>query len=204
MGQPFFVVERPIDQGLLEAIESDIVPRLLREVPRQPTEHEFQDDPSRHRFVMVFDREGYSPAFFKNMWTNHRIACITYHKHPIDAWPEECFVETPVTLPNGEQPTLKLAERGTWVGDRKHGLWVREVYKLSSSGHQVSLISSAYSHTAVQDAAGMFSRWSQENFFRYMMEHYAIDLLSEYRTEQIPGTKRPVVNPGLIKQFKLL
>jgi len=27
------------------------------------------------------------------------------------------------------------------------------------------------------------------------MEHYAIDLLSEYRTEEIPGTNRPVVNP---------
>ena len=28
-----------------------------------------------------------------------------------------------------------------------------------------------------------------------MMEHFAIDLLSEYRTEEIPDTKRPVVNP---------
>jgi len=207
LGQPFFVVERPIDQGLLEVIENDIVPRLLREVPHQPTEQELKDDSSRHRFVMVFDREGYSPVFFKKMWTDHRIACITYHKYPKEAWPEERFVETQVTLPNAEQPTLKLAEMGTRVGDRKHGLWVREVRKLTSSGHQVSLISSAYSHTALQDAAGMFSRWSQENFFRYMMEHYAIDLLSEYRTEEIPGTKRPVVNPSwreLDRQFRSL
>jgi hypothetical protein len=42
----------------------------------------------------------------------------------------------------------------------------------------------------------MFSRWSQENFFRYAMEHFAIDLLSEYGTEEIPETKRPVVNPA--------
>ena len=28
-----------------------------------------------------------------------------------------------------------------------------------------------------------------------MMQHYAIDLLNEYRTEEIPETKRPVVNP---------
>ena len=27
------------------------------------------------------------------------------------------------------------------------------------------------------------------------MEHFAIDLLNEYRTEEIPETKRPVVNP---------
>jgi hypothetical protein len=41
----------------------------------------------------------------------------------------------------------------------------------------------------------MFSRWCQENFFRYMMEHFAIDLLQEYGTENLPGTKR-VVNPA--------
>lgn len=29
-----------------------------------------------------------------------------------------------------------------------------------------------------------------------MMEHYAIDALNEYRTETIPGTSRPVVNPA--------
>jgi hypothetical protein len=28
------------------------------------------------------------------------------------------------------------------------------------------------------------------------MEHFAIDLLSEYGTEEIPETKRPVVNPA--------
>ena len=84
-------------------------------------------------------------------------------------------------LPSGERVSLKLAERGSWIGDRKSGLWVREVRKLTTSGHQVSLISTAYGGSAVRDAAGLFSRWSQENFFRYMMEHFAIDLLNEYR-----------------------
>ena len=28
-----------------------------------------------------------------------------------------------------------------------------------------------------------------------MMQHFAIDLLNEYGTEEIPETKRPVVNP---------
>ena len=196
LGQPFFVVERPIDHGMLEALRSDIVPRLLKDVPRQPTEQELAADPQRCRFVIVFDREGYSPAFFKEMWQTHRIACITYHKYPKDAWPEPWFADTPLTLPSGEALSLKLAEMGSWIGDRKNGLWVREVRKLSGSGHQTSLISSAYGQLALQDAAGLFSRWSQENFFRYMMEHFAIDLLSEYETAEIPGTNRPVVNPS--------
>ncbi len=195
LGQPFFVVERPINHGLLEALQSDIVPRLLKDVPGQPSEEELKADRYRARFVIVFDREGYSPEFLKEMWQTHRIACITYHKYPKDDWPVEEFAEVETRLPNGEVVSLKLAERGSWIGDRKKGLWVREVRKLTTSGHQTSLVSTAFGGSAVQNAVGLFSRWSQENFFRYMMEHFAIDLLNEYRTEEIPETKRPVVNP---------
>jgi len=195
LGQPFFAVGRPIDHGLLEALRSDIVPRLLKEVPGQPTEEELEADRYRARFVILFDREGYSPEFFKEMWQTHRIACITYHKYPKDDWPATEFAEIETTLPSGEQVSLQLAERGSWIGDRKSGLWVREVRKLTTSGHQVSLISTAFGKSALQNSVGLFSRWSQENFLRYMMEHFAIDLLNEYRTEEIPETKRPVVNP---------
>ena len=196
LGQPFFSVERPIDQGLLEALRSDLVPRLLREVPGQPTAEQLEADRYRSRFVIVFDREGYSPAFFREMWQQHRIACITYHKYPQAAWPESEFTETQVPMRNGEILSLKLAERGSWIGDRREGLWVREIRKLTPSGHQTSLVSTAYGQVGPENAGRLFSRWSQENFFRYMMEHYAIDALNEYGTEVIPGTKRPVVNPA--------
>ncbi|MAG94543.1 MAG: hypothetical protein CMJ48_12455 [Planctomycetaceae bacterium] len=195
LGLPFFSVERPVDHGMLEAITNDIVPRLIKEVPNQPSQKELDASPDRCRFAIVFDREGYSPAFFKQMWQTHRIGCITYHKFPKEAWDESKFVPTQVTLPGGEIVSMKLAHRGSWIGSKKDGLWVRQSRKLTSSGHQVALISSVYSQNAPQDAAGLFSRWAQENFFRYMMQHYAIDLLSEYETEQLPGTNRPVVNP---------
>jgi hypothetical protein len=171
------------------------VPHLLQEVPVQPTAAELEVDCYRARFVILFDREGYSPGFFKEMWQTHRIACITYHKYPKDDWPTTEFEELETTLPGGERVSLKLAERGTWIGDRKSGLWVRETRKLTTSGHQVSLISSAFGESARADSVRLFSRWSQENFFRYMMQHFAIDLLNEYGTEEIPETKRPVVNP---------
>jgi hypothetical protein len=195
LGQPFFAVERPIDHGLLEALKSDIVPRLLKEVPGQPTAAELEADRYRARFVILFDREGYSPEFFKEMWQDYRIACITYHKYPKDDWPAAEFAEIETTLPGGERVRLQLAERGAWIGDRKSGLWVREIRKLTTSGHQVSLISTAFGESALADSVRLFSRWSQENFFRYMMQHFAIDLLNEYGTEEIPETKRPVVNP---------
>jgi prepilin-type processing-associated H-X9-DG protein len=140
-GKPFFVVDRPVDQGMLEALRTDIVPRLLADVPGQPTEEELKADPYLHRFVIIFDREGYSPEFFKQMWENHRIACITYHKFPKGSWPEDRFVDTEIEMRNGESVTIKLAEMGSWIGDKKGGLFVREVRKLCKSGHQTSLIS---------------------------------------------------------------
>ena len=108
---------------------------------------------SRARFVILFDREGYSPEFFKEMWQTHRIACITYQKYPKDDWPAAEFAEVETTLPGGEPVKLKLAEQGTWIGDRKNGLWVRETRKLTTMGHQVSLISTAFGHRR----AGLYS-----------------------------------------------
>jgi hypothetical protein len=130
------------------------------------------------------------------MWQEHRIACITYHKFPKEDWPEGEFSEVPITLAHGEVVTLKLAERGSWIGDRRHGLWVREIRKLTESGHQTSLISTGYGLAGLADAGRLFDRWSQENFLRYMRQHFAIDALSEYATEEIPGTSRPVINPA--------
>jgi hypothetical protein len=195
LGQPFFSVERPIDHGMLEAIENDVVPRLLRDVPNQPAGEQLDADRYRSRFLMIFDREGYSPAFFRRMWDEHRIACVTYHKFPKEDWPTWEFSDVTGTMPNGETVTMKLAERGSLIGAR-HSMWMREVRRLTASGHQTSLISTAYDREGLQDALALFSRWCQENFFRYMMEHFAIDALSEYRTEEIPDTNRPVVNPA--------
>jgi hypothetical protein len=196
LGLPFFFVERPVDHGLLEALQNDIVGRLLKDVANQPTAEQLKADRYLSRFVIIFDREGYSPAFFRRMWEQHRISCITYHKYPKQLWPHSWFRPTEVRMPAGEVVSMKLAEMGSRIGSRADGLWVREVRKLTASGHQISLISSVYGSLAMEDAARLFSRWSQENFFAYMMQHFAIDALNEYRTEEIPETNRPVVNPA--------
>jgi len=194
IGRPFFVVDKTVDPGLLKTLQRDIVPRLLRDIPNQPTSQELDANPNQCRFILVFDREGYSPAFFKKMWQKHRISCMTYHKHPGKNWPEDWFTEREVRMPNGELLTMKLAEMGSLVGSGKNAMWMREVRKLTESGHQTSLISTAYELPHTQLGARMFSRWCQENFFRYMMQHFAIDLLQEYGTEDLPATER-VVNP---------
>ncbi len=129
------------------------------------------------------------------MWEKHRNLCITYHKFPRDIWPEQWFVNTELKMPNGERLTVKLAEMGSWVGDKKNGLWVREVRKLGKHGHQTSLISTAKSEIAPRDAVLLEPMVPGKFLLLYdEMKHFAIDLLSEYGTEEFPGKQR-VVNP---------
>ena len=103
-------------------------------------------------------------------------------------------MEHKVAMPNGEKVSMRLAEMGSLVGSGKEAMWMREVRKLTKSGHQTSLISTGYGMDHVRLAACMFTRWCQENFFRYMRQHFEIDLLTEYGVEDLPDTER-VVNP---------
>jgi transposase-like protein len=194
-GRPFFVIDKVVDSGLIAALRDDIVPRLLRDVPNQPTPQQLLDDPLLCRFTLIFDREGYSPAFFKMMWKNHRIACITYHKHPTEPWDEAEFIAREITLSSGEKVTMPLAERGTLVGSGSDEMWMKEVRKLTESGRQISLVGTAHLLEPAELASALFSRWCQENFFRYAMQHYEIDLLSEYKTTPLHDTE-PVINPA--------
>ena len=193
-GRPFFVVDKEVDPGMLQVLGDEIVPRLLRDLPNQPGKQELKDNPLLARLVLVFDREGYSPAFFKRMWLEYRVACITYHKHPAGEWPRTEFIEHTVTMSGGESVNMQLAERGSLVGTGADALWMREVRKLTESGHQTSMISTAYGLDHIGLASRIFSRWCQENFFRYMMQHFAIDLLNEYTLDDLPDTEK-VVNP---------
>lgn len=206
IGRPFFVVNKVADPGMIKVLREEIVPRLLKEVPNQPTLEQLDKDPCLSRFALVFDREGYSPAFFRDMWREHRIGCITYHKHPNTDWAQSEFVEQNITMPRGESVTVRLAERGSLIGSGQNTVWVREIRKLAKSGHQTSLISTLYGVDHSVLAARMFTRWCQENFFGYMMQHFAIDTLSEYTYEDIPDTEQ-VVNPSwraLKKQYASL
>jgi hypothetical protein len=73
-------------------------------------------------------------------------------------------------------------------------LWVREIRKLSHGGHQTSLLTTNFQAPLATVAAALFARWCQENFFRYMREHYGLDRLIEYGTEPVPDAIQ-VVNP---------
>jgi hypothetical protein len=195
-GQPFFFAHKDVSPGLIETLKNDIVPRLIQDVPNQPSAEALEADPLLHRFTVIFDREGYSPELFLNL-KEQRIACLTYHKFPGEDWSVEEFKSQPVKLASGQVTNMKLAERGIAL---KNNLWVREVRKLTDSGHQTSVLSTDYRAGKDRVAAKTFARWSQENYFKYMRENFSLDRLVEYSSEEIPDAETVrVVNPDYRK-----
>jgi Transposase protein len=190
-GQPFFAITQAVDPGLLSVLRQSIIPRLQRELPGQPSAEQLVADPHLSRFTLVCDRAVYSPDFFAEAKAE-RVAVITYHKFPGADWAAAEFSPRSVKLANGEAVELELAERGTQLSN---GLWVREVRQREKSGHQVSVLSTDYKRSLDQAAVALFARWCQENFFKYMIEHYHLDRLVEYGVEPLPETLR-VVNPA--------
>jgi hypothetical protein len=191
-GAPFFCITKAVDPGLIQTMEADIIPRLLEDIPGQPSAAALEAAPHLHRFTLIFDREGYSPDFFARSKAQ-RIACLSYHKHPGPNWdPSEFFPHEHTHPLTGEKSTLKLAERGTRL---RNGLWVRELRKEESDGHQVSVLATDYTNPLKQLSLAMFSRWSQENYFKYMRQHYALDTLVEHGCQPLPDTTR-IVNPA--------
>jgi len=194
-GQPFCYFNQAVDHGLVQALRGDVLPWLEEQVQLSAEQQQrMAADPRVPRFTVVFDREGYSPDLFLEL-QQRQIAALTYHRYPDgEDWRAEEFQEQVVELASGEKVRMKLAERGTRVGKRP-GLWVREVRKLAADGHQVSIVSTNFLGDAASQAVALMARWSQENFFKYMREHFGLDALVQYGTEEIPATVT-VINPA--------
>ena len=187
IGRPFFVVSKAVTTGLADSLLNDIVPDLLASVPRQPTADELDNDPLLHRFVVVFDREGATHSLLSALW-KHRIGAMTYRKNVKDVWPESEFQDHEVLVPGGGSRRMRLATRETRLSADKDSIAVMEVRRLTPSGHQTAVITTAQRLGNTTIASRMFARWCQENFFSYMMQHYDIDGLLEYGAESLPGT----------------
>jgi len=148
-GQPFLYVNKEVDPGLIATLKADVIPWLEANVARTPElERRLAEDPRAHWFTMVFDREGYSPELFGQM-REKRIAILTYHKFPQDDWRSEEFSTHSVPLAGGETVSMQLAERGSQLSNN---LWLREIRKLTDSGHQTSILTDEFS--GADDHAG--------------------------------------------------
>ena len=195
LGQPFFVINKTISKGLISIIKDDFLEIFNKDVPNQPNPEQLLEDKYLSKYMLVFDREGYSPDFFCDLW-EERISIATYKKNVTDQWEEAEFSEYTGKLPFETEKTIKLAERAVLLQNKgsEKKIWAREIRKKSKTGHQTTIITTNYKLPIIMIGLYMFARWSQENFFKYMMQEFGIDTLVSYFKEKITDTT-PLVNP---------
>lgn len=184
-GMPVMMVMGELTEKLQTVIEEQIIPQLQKTklladgpmVANQPV------------CTFVFDREAYQPAFFKRLWEKYKIAIITYRKNVKDKWPDESFESIDVEVMQ-QNINMQLCELGTQLGR----CWFREIRRLAGDGHQTAIITT-HPTLKIQSIAGrMFARWSQENFFRYLIQDYDFDKIVSFGTEPVDPEKE-IVNP---------
>lgn len=191
-GKPFMFFIGDLNERLKDAIELHIVPALIEDTKNIAP----LNDPTQPVFTIIFDREGYEPAFFARLWNQHRIAIITYRKHVKESWGIEDFksIETQV---GDTKVIMQICEKQVQLG----GHWFREIRKLSDNNHQTSILTT---HPHLEQsivATQMFSRWTQENFFKYLIEEFDFDKMINYGIE-IPDQNKVVVNPAYSKLYQ--
>jgi len=174
--QPLFVVTAPANDDLIAMLRREILPEVRRLV-------------GDRRVTMVFDREGWSPKFFRDIHIQG-FDVLTYRKGAYAAWPRKAF-QTVTGVVDGRRVSYELAQRST---ELLPGWRMREVRRLCANGHQTAIVTTREDLPIEVVAYRMFERWTQENFFRYMRQQFALDALVTYAVEPA-DPERTIPNP---------
>jgi transposase len=159
--------------------------------------------PPGQRLTALFDRGGFSPRLFKWLIDNG-VDVITYRKG------KKC----PLAVSNFTQHTLEIDGRCLKYklcdqakvrvgrlrakrkkrcrGEQPQFLWMRQISVLREDGGQTQVLTNRTDLAAALVVYRLFTRWRQENYFKYMEAEFALDALVEYGTEEnSPDGDRP-------------
>jgi hypothetical protein len=150
------------------------------------------------RPTIAFDRGGWSPATFAAL-VAAGFDILTYRKGPLAPEPRRAFGEYRHLDEAGRPHRYLLADRRVRIayreGVKRRYFACRQVTRLDpDSGHQTHVVTTRTDAPAVV-AHAMFSRWRQENLFRYLRAHYGLDALDSYATVA-DDLERTVPNPA--------
>ncbi len=184
--EPLFFVTGEINERLISSMKARILPEIRRLVGK------------KRRVTMVFDREGWSPKWFKELY-EAGFDVLTYRRGKYARWPRRMF-ETVEGTVEGRRVSYDLAEKTTRV---LSGFKMREIRRMRAGGRQTAIMTTRWKTRSVELAWRMFERWRQENFFRYMREHFALDALASRRVEAV-SEEKTIPNPKRTKLEKKL
>lgn len=181
-GQPLVVVHAVAHEGLTKMMKAVIDEVKLVVGDRRP--------------MIGFDRGGWCKALFR-MLVAEGFDRLTYRKEPLSNWGDERFHERSCKI-DGHTIKYQLAD-GTF--QKKGWPRLRCIAVKRKDGRQTQILCNRYDIDPVELAYRMFGRWKQENWFKYMGEEFALDVLADYGTEP-DDPDRPVVNPAWRKLDK--
>ena len=145
----------------------------------------------RRRLTIIFDRGGWSPKLFVKFIADG-FDIITYRKGRVRRVSEKRFVVRTATL-DGRSVEYLLNDQPIRL--LKGKLRLRQVTRLTDTGHQTPILTSRWDIRDIVVAYRMFERWRQENFFKYLRQEYEIDALVDYQVEP-DDPARSVPNPA--------
>jgi hypothetical protein len=149
------------------------------------------------RPTICFDRGGWSPKLFKELELSG-FHLLTYRKAPLNEEPRSAFSLHVVTDDRGTRHEYWLADRRVAIAyaNKKRRILLRQITRLDpTTGHQTQVLTTRDDDDPAAIAHLMFSRWRQENFFRYMRAHFGLDALDSYATAD-EDPERLVANPA--------
>ncbi len=151
------------------------------------------------RPTICFDRAGWSPTLFAELFASG-FDILTYRKGAKPLEPRRVFAEHTFVDDAGTEHRYLLADRRVRVPytqkGRRRAFACRQITRLDpDSGHQTQILTTRADPDPAPLAHAMFSRWRQENFFRYMRAHFGLDALDAYDLADDDPT-RLVPNPA--------
>jgi prepilin-type processing-associated H-X9-DG protein len=156
------------------------------------------------RPIIAFDRGGWSPKVFAELVDAGFDIC-TYRKGPLSPEPRSAFKPYQVTDAWGHETDYLLADRAVrlYYDKRRRYFSARQVTRLDpASGHQTQVIITRNDLSAPAVATTMFSRWREENLFRFMRPR-GLDATDSYA--KVPDDPaRMVPNPAKAAMRKQL
>ena len=146
------------------------------------------------RITVIFDRGGADAATYELLI---KLGCdfIAYHKNPKPVQSEVFLKEE--TQINGKKYSYAPHERDCEIpvytsnskGSRRktgRSVKVREIIVRREDGRYTHVITTRKDLKTLEVCERLFARWTQENFFKYMIETYNLDHLYTYRSNNVP------------------
>jgi len=186
-GRPIFFWLKPADKTLLK-----MFPDTIKQIKALT---------GQEKFTIVFDRGGFSATLFSKL-DKLNITFITYLRGVREKVDPFGFNQYTIQYRYREEKA-ELAELG-YIGmsPQRYRLVVRK-----KGEKQTFILTNDLQQSIGRIATLMFNRWSQENFFKYMVREYHLDSLLSYlseETSEIIMVKNParVENRRIKKQLE--